>query len=220
MLVVDGIFSMEGDIIDLPGVVKICKKYQARLLVDDAHSVGVLGKTGAGTAEHFGLTDDVDLIMGTFSKSFAGIGGFVAGDDDIIDYIQHNARTMIFSASMPPSAAAAALAALEIMKAEPQRRERLWKNAQRIMREFRALGLNIGHTATPVVPIIVGDDHLCFTFWKELLENGLFTNPVVSPAVPPGGALLRTSYTATHTDEQLDRVIEIVGRVARQMGLI
>ena len=220
MLVVDGVFSMEGDIINLPGVVKICKKYEARLLVDDAHSVGVLGKTGAGTAEHFGLTDDVDLIMGTFSKSFAGIGGFVAGDDDIIDYVQHNARTMIFSASIPPSAAAAVIAALEVMKEEPERRERLWVNAQRIVREFRALGLNIGHTATPIVPIIVGDDHLCFSFWKVLLENGLFTNPVVAPAVPPGSALLRTSYTATHTDEQLDQVIEIVGRIAKQMGLI
>jgi 8-amino-7-oxononanoate synthase len=220
MLVVDGVFSMEGDIIDLPHVVEICKKYRARLLVDDAHSVGVLGKTGAGTAEHFGLTDQVDLIMGTFSKSFAGIGGFVAGDNDVIDFVQHNARTMIFSASIPPAAAAAVLAALEIMKREPERRERLWQNARRIMREFRALGLNIGHTATPVVPIIVGDDHRCFTFWKLLLENGLFTNPVVAPAVAPGGALIRTSYTATHTDEQLDRVIETVGRIAKQMGLI
>lgn len=220
MLVVDGVFSMEGDIIDLPSVVEICKKYHARILVDDAHSVGVLGKTGAGTAEHFGLTDDIDLIMGTFSKSFAGIGGFVAGANDVIDYIQHNARTMIFSASIPPAAAAAVLAALDIMKKEPDRRERLWQNAQRIMRDFRALGLNIGHTATPIVPIIVGDDHRCFSFWKLLLENGLFTNPVVAPAVAPGGALIRTSYTATHTDEQLDRVVETVGRIAKQMGLI
>lgn len=220
MLVVDGVFSMEGDIIDLPRAVELCKKYQIRILVDDAHAVGVLGKTGAGTAEHFGLTDEVDLIMGTFSKSFAGIGGFVAGDDDVIDYVQHHARTMIFSASIPPSAAAAVLAALEVMKEEPERRERLWQNAQRIMREFRALGLNIGHTATPIVPIMVGDDHLCFTFWKALLENGLFTNPVVAPAVAPGGAMLRTSYTATHTDGQLDRVVEIVGRIAKQVGLI
>jgi 8-amino-7-oxononanoate synthase len=220
LVVVDGVFSMEGDIIDLPGLVKVCKRYDARLMVDDAHAVGVLGPTGAGTAEHFGLTDQVDLIMGTFSKSFAALGGFVAGDRQVIEFIQHTARSLIFSASITPSSAAAVLTALDIIEAEPERREHLWRNARRIQREFRSLGFDIGATASPIVPIVVGEDLDTFAFWKELFDNGLFTNPVISPAVPPGQAMIRTSYTATLTDAHLDKVIEVMARVGRKRGLI
>jgi 8-amino-7-oxononanoate synthase len=220
LIVVDGVFSMEGDIIDLPPLVKIAKKYGARLMVDDAHSIGVLGPTGAGTAEHFGLTDEVDLIMGTFSKSFASLGGFIAGDAQVIEFIQHFARSLIFSASITPSSAAAVLAALDIVEAEPERRKRLWRNAHKMQHGFRSMGLDIGHTATPVVPIVVGEDLETFAFWKEMFDNGVFTNPVISPAVPPGRGLIRTSYTATHTDDQLDKVLEVIERVSRKRGLI
>jgi 8-amino-7-oxononanoate synthase len=220
MIVVDGVFSMEGDIIDLPSLVDIAEKYEARVMVDDAHSVGVLGKTGAGTAEHFGLQDRVDLTMGTFSKSFASQGGFVAGKHEIIDYIKHTGRALIFSASITPSSAAAVLAALDIIEGEPERRERLWKNALRMQRDLKGLGFNTGKTATPVIPLIVGEDMECFAFWKALFDNGVFTNPVVSPAVAPGEALIRTSYTATHTDEQLDQVLEVLAKVGREKGLI
>jgi len=220
LIVVDGVFSMEGDIIKLPELVRIAHKYSARVMVDDAHSIGVLGPTGAGTAEHFGVTDEVDLIMGTFSKSFASLGGFVAGDESVLNYIQHTARSLIFSASITPSSAAAVLAALEIIQTEPERREHLWRNARRMQREFRDLGYNIGHSATPIVPIVVGEDLDTFAFWKDLFDNGVFTNPVISPAVPPGQAMIRTSYTATHTDEHLDRVVEVMARVGRKRGLI
>ncbi len=220
LIVVDGVFSMEGDIIDLPNLVKVAKKYGARVMVDDAHSIGVLGPTGAGTAEHFGLTDDVDLIMGTFSKSFASLGGFIAGDFQVIDYIKHFARSLIFSASITPSSAAAVLAALDIIETEPERREHLWRNARKMQAGFRNMGLDIGHTATPVVPIVVGEDLETFAFWKDLFDNGVFTNPVISPAVPPGRGMIRTSYTATHTDAQLDKVLEVVERVSRKRGLI
>ncbi|MFH2049384.1 MAG: aminotransferase class I/II-fold pyridoxal phosphate-dependent enzyme [bacterium] len=220
LVVVDGVFSMEGDIVDLPHLIEVAEKYDIRVLVDDAHSVGVLGETGAGTAEHFGLIDKVDMTMGTFSKSFASLGGFVAAEKDVINYIKHRARSLIFSASIPPSNAAAVLAALDIIESEPERRERLWKNAHRMQKEFKDLGFEIGHTETPIVPIVIGEDFEAFAFWKALFENGLFTNPVVSPAVPPGQAMIRTSYTATHTDEQLDRVVEIVARVGREKGLI
>jgi 8-amino-7-oxononanoate synthase len=220
LVVVDGVFSMEGDIVDLPNMMKVAEKYDARVLVDDAHSVGVLGETGAGTAEHFGLVDKVDMTMGTFSKSFASLGGFVAADKDVINYIKHRARSLIFSASIPPANAASVIAALDIIESEPERRERLWENAHRMQKEFKNLGFDIGKTETPIVPIVIGEDLEAFAFWKALFENGLFTNPVVSPAVPPGQAMIRTSYTATHTDEQLDRVVEIIARVGREKGLI
>ncbi len=220
LIAVDGVFSMEGDIINLPQVVEIAKRYGARVLVDDAHAIGVLGETGAGTAEHFGLLDKVDITMGTFSKSFASLGGFIAGEKAVIEYVQHRARSLIFSASIPPANAAAVLAALDIIESEPERRERLLKNARRMQKEFRELGFNIGRTKTPIVPIVVGEDLDAFAFWKASFDYGVFTNPVISPAVPPGQAMIRTSYTATHTDEHLDRIVEVMAKVGREKGLI
>jgi len=220
LIVVDGVFSMEGDISNLPEITKLAQKYSARVMVDDAHSVGVLGDHGGGTAEHFGLDKEVDLIMGTFSKSFASLGGFIAGEEDVIHYIKHFSRALIFSASMPPSAVATCLAALEIMKAEPERRERLWEITHRMHREFKGLGFNIGTTQTPIIPIYIGEDMATFRFWRMLTDEGLFTNPIVSPGVPKGEALIRTSYTATHTDEQLDRVLEVFERVGKKTGVI
>ena len=220
LIVVDGVFSMEGDIINLPELAKIAKQYNAKVLIDDAHGVGVLGKTGAGTAEHFNMIDDIDLTMGTFSKSFASLGGFVAGDHKVIDYIKHHARSLIFSASIPPSNAAAVIACLDILKEEPERLEKVRKNGKIMKDEFCRLGFNCADSETPIVPIIVGDDMAAFVFWKELLDNGVFTNPVVSPAVPPGQAMIRTSYTATHTDEQLEKVVDVMTKVGRSKGLI
>jgi len=220
LVAVDGVFSMEGDIINLPRLVEIASRYGARVLVDDAHAIGVLGETGAGTAEHFGLLDDVDITMGTFSKSFASLGGFIAGERDVVDYVKHHARALIFSASIPPANAAAVLAALDIVESEPERRQSLWKNARRMQKEFRDLGFNIGKTETPIVPIVVGENLDAFAFWKALFDNGVFTNPVISPAVPPGQAMIRTSYTATHTDKHLDRIVEVVAKVGREKGLI
>ena len=220
LIIVDGIFSMEGDIIKLPELVEVAQKFGARVMVDDAHSVGVLGKTGAGTAEHYDLIDKVDITMSTFSKSFASLGGYIVGETDVIDYIKHHARALIFSASIPPANAAAALAALNIIESEPERREHLWKNARRMKKEFQNLGFDTGHSETPIVPIVVGEDLDAFSFWKDLFDNGVFTNPVISPAVPPGKAMIRTSYTATHTDEHLDKVVEVFKRVGKKRGLI
>lgn len=219
MVVVDGVFSMGGDIVDLPRLVEICKKHRARLYVDDAHSLGVLGG-GRGTAWHFGLTKDVDLIMGTFSKSFASLGGFVAGDKDVINYIKHAARSFIFSASLPAPNAMAAYAALEVMETEPWHVEKLWENAAFMIKGYKDLGFNIGATQTPIVPIIIGDDETCFRFWKELFDHGVYSNAVVSPAVPPGMALLRTSYMATHTKDQLQHVLDIFADCGKRLGLI
>lgn len=219
LLVVDGLYSMEGDIAPLPEIIPLCKKYAVRLMVDDAHAVGVLGK-GRGTSAHFGVTDDVDLIMGTFSKSFASIGGYVAGDEIVIDFIKHNARSLIFSASIPGPNAAAALAALHIMQREPERIERVNQIGKRMRTELTRLGFDIGFSVTPVIPIIIGDDTLTLQSWKLLFENGVFVNPVLSPAVPPGRQLLRTSYMATHTDDQIDRVLTVFESVGRQLNLI
>ena len=219
LLVVDGLFSMEGDLANLPEILPVTKKYGARVMVDDAHGMGVLGG-GRGTAWHFGLNDEVDLVMSTFSKSFASLGGFVAGNEDVIHYIKHFARSLIFSASMPPANTAAVLAALQIMREEPERIERVNQVGQKMRDGFNALGFNIGHSVTPIVPIIIGDDQLTFMTWRLLFENGVFVNPVISPAVAPGHQLLRTSYMATHTDQQLDRVLEIFEKVGKQVGLI
>ena len=219
LLVVDGLYSMEGDIARLPEIVPLCKQFGVRLMVDDAHAVGVLGG-GRGTPAHFGLTDEVDLIMGTFSKSFASIGGYLAGDAEIIDYVKHHARSLIFSASIPGPNAAAAIAALNIMRREPERIERVNKIAERMRKEYKNLGFDIGFSETPVIPIIIGDDTLTLQAWKTLFENGLFVNPIISPATPPGRQLLRTSYMATHTDDQLDQVLIIFEKVGKELGLI
>jgi 8-amino-7-oxononanoate synthase len=219
LVVVDGVFSMGGDIVALKEVAMICRQYGARLYVDDAHSLGVLGN-GRGTAVHFGLTDEVDLIMGTFSKSFASIGGFVAGDARVIQYIQHHARSLIFSASLPAANVMAAMAALDVMETEPQHVEQLWENGHKMLHGLKRLGFNTGKTETPIIPIIIGEDNPTFLTWKLLFERGLYTNPVVSPAVPPGQSLLRTSYMATHTDEQLDHALDILATTGRQLGLI
>jgi len=219
IVVVDGLFSMEGDIAPLPEIVPLLKKYNARLMVDDAHGIGVLGR-GRGTAAHFGMTDEVDLIMGTFSKSFASLGGFIAGDKVVVDYIQHTARSLIFSASIPPSNAAAALAALKIMREEPERVDRLTEVGKIMRKGFSDLGFDIGNSETPVIPIIVGDDVKTFVFWKALLDAGVYVNAIIAPATPPGRQLLRTSYTAVHTDDQLDRVLETFAQVGKELGVI
>lgn len=220
LIVVDGVFSMEGDIAPLPNIISLAREFECRLMVDDAHSIGVLGARGAGTAEHFGLESEVDLVMGTFSKSFASIGGFIVGPEPVIHYLKHNSRPLIFSASMPPASVATVLAALEIVEQEPERRERLWANARRMQKEFRALGFDTGVTETPIIPVIIGSNELTFRFWKTLFEEGVFTNPVVSPAVPENASRLRTSYMATHTDAHLDFVLEKFRKVGRDFGII
>lgn len=219
LVVVDGIFSMGGDIAPLPEMIKVCKRHGARLMVDDAHSIGVLGG-GRGTAADFGVTEDVDLIMGTFSKSFASLGGFIAGDAGIIDYIQHHARSFIFSASIPPASAAAAMAALEVMQEEPERIQRLIEIGDFMRERYRALGFNIGLTETPIIPVIVGDQTKAMMFWKALFDAGVYTNVVLPPAVPPNLSLLRTSYIASHTDEQLEKVLAIFEKVGKELGVI
>lgn len=219
LLVVDGLFSMEGDIAPLPEIIPLCKKYNVRLMVDDAHAMGVLGG-GRGTAAHFGVTEDVDLIMSTFSKSFASIGGFVAGQADVIDYIKHKARSLIFSASIPPANTATALAALEVMRTEPERIKQLDENATFMREGYKSLGFDTGASTTPVIPIIIGDNERTFLMWRKLFESGVFVNPVIAPATAPGRQLLRTSYMATHTRPQLEHVLEVFGKVGKEVGLI
>jgi 8-amino-7-oxononanoate synthase len=220
LIIVDGVFSMEGDIADLPPIVKLAKAYGARVMVDDAHGVGVLGEGGRGTAEHFGLENEVDLIMGTYSKSLAAIGGFVAASWEVINYIKHTARSMIFSASLPPALVASVSTALDIIEEQPQLITQLWKNTRKMLQGYKELGFDTGTSETPIIPIIIGDTMKVFGMCRLLFENGIFVNPVASPAVPPGRELLRTSYMATHTEEQLDRVLEAFKKVGKQMGLI
>jgi 8-amino-7-oxononanoate synthase len=219
LVVVDGIFSMGGDIAPLEEMIPICQKYGARLMVDDAHSVGVLGG-GRGTAAELGVTEGVDLIMGTFSKSFASLGGFIAGDADIIDYIQHHARSLIFSASIPPANTAAAMAALEVMQEEPERIARLNEIGAFMRRRYTELGFDIGQSQTPIIPIIIKDDGKTLKFWKALFDAGVYTNAVVPPAVPPNMSLLRTSYIASHTDEQLEKVLATFEQVGKALDVI
>ena len=219
LVAVDGVYSMGGDIAKLPEIVEVCEKYGARLLCDDAHSVGVLAD-GRGTAAHFGLTDKVDLITGTFSKSFASIGGFVAGDDQVMHYVQHHARSLIFSASLPASNTAAVHAALDIIEEEPEWVQRVWDNADYMREELDKLGYDTGNSETPIIPILIGDDVRTALLWKGLFEAGLFTNPVVPPGVPPNQSLLRTSYMSTHTKDQLDRALEILEKVGKTQGVI
>ncbi len=220
LIVVDGVFSMGGDIVNLPRLVELARKYGARVMVDDAHSTGVLGANGRGTGEHFGLEDKVDIVMSTFSKSFASIGGFIAADEDVIHYIKHMARSFIFSASPPPAAVATVLACLDIIINEPERREKLWANVRKMKNGFQELGFNTGNSETPIIPIIIGDDMKTFVLWHRLFVDSVFTNPVVSPAVPPGMSLLRTSYMATHTDEELDIVLEKFKVHGKALGII
>jgi 8-amino-7-oxononanoate synthase len=219
LVVIDGVYSMGGDIAPLPEIVELCKRYNARLMVDDAHSLGVLGN-GHGTAAHFGLTDEVDLIMGTFSKSFASLGGVIAGDADVLYYIQHYARPMIFSASMPASNVAAVLAAVEVIETEPEWVERLWDNAHYMLDGFKRLGFDTGESATPIIPIIIGDEFRTVGLWMGLFEEGIYTNPVLSPGVARGSERLRTSYMATHAREHLDRVLQGFEDVGKRTGII
>ena len=219
LVIVDGVYSMGGDIAPLPELIALCKQYGARLMVDDAHSIGVLGG-GRGTAAEFGVTADVDLIMGTFSKSFASLGGFIAGDDHVVDYIQHHARSLIFSASIPPANAAAAMAALEVMHEEPERVTRLNEIGAFMRKRYRELGFNIGVTETPIIPVVMGEDIKALQFWKALFDNGVYTNVVLPPAVPQNQTLLRTSYMATHTDEQLEKVLSIFEKLGKALEVI
>jgi 8-amino-7-oxononanoate synthase len=220
LVVVDGVYSMEGDIAPLPDIVRICKKYGARLMVDDAHGIGVLGRTGRGTAEHFGLEKEVDLIMGTYSKSMASIGGFVAADEDVIHFMKHNSRPLIFSASPPPASVAAVIAALDIIDRESERRERLWHNTRKMMEALKQMGYDTGVAETPIIPIVIGEMERTFLMWKTLYDEGVFVNPVVPPATQPGRCLIRTSYMATHTDEMLDRVLGVIEKAGKKLGVI
>ena len=218
MIVVDGIFSMEGDICNLPEIVELAKRYDASIVVDDAHSVGVLGKHGEGTAAHFGLTDDVEFIVGTFSKSLASLGGFVAADWEMIEYLKHHARSLIFSASIPPASAASALASLEIMKSEPERIERLWNNAKYAMDALRNLDFDIGDADSPIIPIYIRDDLTTFKVTQFLLDEGVFVNPVISPAVKSDSSLIRFSLMATHSIDQIDFAIEKIAKARKIFG--
>lgn len=245
LIVVDGIFSMEGDIAKLPEIAELARKYKARILVDDAHAIGVLGDKGRGTGEHFHLEESVDLIMGTFSKSLASLGGFVAGEEKVIRYIKHFARSLIFSASIPPANAAAALKALEILENEPERRTKLWKNTRKMKQGLSELGYDTGASETPIIPVVMKDnkdvseklrhlpgsehflnlgllpaDIVGLAMWRALHDAGVFVNIIFPPAVPPGRALLRTSYTATHTSEQLDFALDAFARVGKELGVI
>ena len=217
-VVVDGVFSMEGEIAPLPEIVRIAKKYGAKIIVDDAHATGVLGDTGAGTCEYFGLENgEVDLVVGTCSKSFASVGGFVVGDEPVIHYIRHHSRSIIFSAALPPASVATISKAIEIIQTEPQLRKQLWDNAKYLKKAFEDMGLDTSKTQTPIVPVIIGSDEKAFAMWHELFNNGLFTNSVISPAVPPNRALLRIVATAAHTREHLDRALNIFEQAARKV---
>ena len=220
MIITDGIFSMEGDIAKLPAITSLAEVHDAKVVVDDAHAFGVLGKRGAGTAEHFGLEDEVDLIVTTFSKSLASIGGVVAGPEAVIHYLKHHARPLIFSASMPPSAVATVLAALDVLRSEPERIESLWRNTRRMQEGLKDLGYDIGGSETPVVPVVIGELDRMLMFWKELFDAGVFTNPVTPPAVPDDSCRLRISLMATHTDEHVDQVLDAFAQVGRQMAVI
>lgn len=220
LIVIDGVFSMEGDVAKLPEIVALAKKYDASIMVDEAHGIGVFGDHGRGTCNHFGVTDDVDLIMGTFSKSFASIGGFVASDESVINYLRHNARSYIFSASNTPAATAAANAALDIMLNEPERIQHLWDLTNYALNGFREMGCEIGNTSTPIIPLFIRDNDLTFLIVKELFEAGIFVNPVVSPAVASNDTLIRFSLMATHTKEQLDYALEQIHKVFKSHGLV
>ena len=221
LIIVDGVFSMEGDICPLPDIVKIGKKYGARIMVDDAHATGIIGKTGRGTCEHFGLENgEVDLIVGTCSKTFATVGGFVVGDEDIIHYMRHNARSQIFSASMPPSCIASITKALELIENDTSRRDNLFRLTAKLKKGLEDLGYDLGTSTTPILPVHVGSNENCFKMWRALHEMGIFANPVISPAVPPGHALMRLTLMATHTDEHVQKIIDAFAQAGRSIGII
>jgi 8-amino-7-oxononanoate synthase len=220
LVVVDGVFSMEGDLARLPEIVELKNQHGARLLVDDAHGLGVFGENGRGSAEHFGLEHEVDLVMGTFSKSLATVGGFIAGREAVIDYIKHHARSQIFSAATPPGAAAAVIRAIEIVEREPGRRKELWENTHFMKQELERLGFDTGGSESPVIPILVGDDMTTFVMARRLQEEGVFANPIVAPAVPPGQAMIRTSYMATHKREHLEQALTALAKVGRELNVI
>lgn len=217
LIATDGVFSMEGDIVDLPRLVDLAERYDAQLLVDDAHAIGVLGPTGAGTAEHFGLQDRVPLVTATFSKSLASIGGVVGGPETVIHYLKHNARALIFSASMPPASVATVLAALEVIQAEPERRERLWSNTRMMRAGLQELGYDTAGSETPIIPVVIGQIDETFRFWKALFDNGIYTNPVLPPAVPENSCRLRISMMATHTEEHVERVLDAFSKVGSSL---
>lgn len=220
LIVTDGVFSMEGDVAKLPEIVELAKKYNASIMVDEAHSLGVFGATGAGVCEHFGASDDVDLIMGTFSKSLGTIGGFVAADKNIINYLMHNSRTLIFSASITPASTGCVLAALDVMEKETWRKDALWANTARAKAGFLKSGFEIGHTETPIIPLYVRDNMKTFQLTRMLMDDGVFVNPVVSPAVRSEDSLIRYSLMATHTFEQIDESVEKITKVARELKII
>ncbi len=219
LIVIDGVFSMEGDIAKLPEIVQLAEKYNASIMVDDAHGLGVLGKNGAGTADHFGLTDKVDLIMGTFSKSLASIGGFIAADLDTINYLKHNARSLIFSASIAPANAASVIAAVDLIQQEPERLQQLWDNTHYAKKALNDAGFDTGHSVTPIIPVLIRDDFKTFQLTKMALDNGIFVNPVVSPAVPSTSSLIRYSLMATHTKTQIDRSVEVLYKISKEIGV-
>ncbi len=220
LIVSDGVFSTTGEIVDLPAMINIARANNARVMIDDAHSVGVIGKGGRGTASHFNLVDEVDITMGTFSKTFASLGGFMASSERVINFVKHHAPALIFSASPTPSSVAAAMAALEILEAEPWRVEKLIRNADKMRNGFKAMGFKIIDGQCAVVPVIIGDDERTFLFWRKLFDAGVFTNAFISPGVPPGMAMLRTSYMSSHEDEHLDRILELFGEIGRELGII
>ena len=220
LIIVDGVFSMEGDITNLPEIVRLSAKYNGSIMVDEAHSMGVLGKNGSGTASHFGLTKEVDVIMGTFSKSLSTVGGFIAADEALINYLKHNSRSLIFSASISPANAASAIAALEIVKAEPERLQQLWTNTHYAMKLLKELGFDIGKTETPIIPIYVRDDLKTFMLTQMLVEEGVFVNPIISPAVRSDSSLIRFSLMATHSLEQIDIAIHKIHKIASKLGIV
>jgi 8-amino-7-oxononanoate synthase len=220
LIVVDGVFSMEGDVTPLPEIVEQKNRYGARLFVDEAHSIGVFGDHGRGVAEHFGLEDEVELVMGTFSKSLATVGGFIAGSAEVVDYIQHNARAQIFTAAIPPGAVAAVSTALDIIEAEPERRAQLWENTRYMKQELEGLGFETCGSESPVIPLLIGEDSATYQMAGRLQEEGVFVNPVVTPAVPPGHGVIRTSYMATHKREHLDRALGAIAKVGRELAII
>jgi 8-amino-7-oxononanoate synthase len=220
LVVSDGVFSTTGTIVDLPELVTAAKRHNARILIDDAHATGVIGEGGRGTASRFGLEKEVDMTMGTFSKTFSSLGGFVVGDRSVINYVKHHSPALIFSASPTPAAVAAALMALEIMEKEPGRMEQLIANADKMRKGFKAMGFRVIDSQTAIVPVIIGDDLKTFVFWRELFDAGVFVNAFISPGVPPGMAMLRTSYMATHQDQHLNRILEVFGEIGKKLDLI